>query len=206
MPRIDTYSDPCLESWPMEGTIVVFDLEYTSWKGSRDGNWSRPCEQREIVQFGAVKARLLNRRFKAIATFDRLVHPLINPKLSNHFVNLTGITQEQLELEGVPFARAWEAFCAFCADAAQIWCVGRDGEVLRENFALRQIDGVFPAPCFDIRPALAKALDLKEDEVVSSRLPGLLQFELIGQAHQAVSDARAVLNALDHLAKAGKLA
>jgi DNA polymerase III alpha subunit (gram-positive type) len=205
MPRIDSYSDPCLESWPAEGIVVLFDLEYTSWTGSLERNWSQPCEHREIIQFGAVKARIKNCGFKAIKTFDRLVHPVINPGLSGYFIGLTGVTQEQLENEGVPFADAWEAFCAFCAGAAQLWCVGRDGEVLRENFVLRQINGILPAPCFDIRPALAKALALEEGEVVSSKLPEILNLEPLAQAHQANLDAQAVLNALEHLAKHGRL-
>jgi hypothetical protein len=206
MPRIDSVADPCLESWPAGGTVVIYDLEYTSWSGSLERNWSLPCEQREIVQIGAVKARIMDHGFKMIQTFERLVRPLINPRLSSHFVDLTGIQQSNIENDGVTFAVAWEGFCLFCADAAQLWCLGRDGEVLRENFALRRVNGIFPAPSFDIRPALARALDLKEAEVVSCRLPELLHLEPVRPAHQAVSDARAVLNALERLAREGKLA
>jgi inhibitor of KinA sporulation pathway (predicted exonuclease) len=206
MPRIDSYPDPRLESWPAGGMVVLFDLEYTSWPGSLERNWSLPCEYREIVQFGAVKAQVINIGFKAIKTFDCLVRPVINSRLSGHFVGLTGITGERIERDGEAFAGAWDAFCRFCADASQLWCLGRDGEVLRENFILRQIDGVLPAPCFDIRPALARVLALKQDEVVSSRLPELLHLEPVGRAHQAGSDALAVLNALDHLARQGRLA
>jgi inhibitor of KinA sporulation pathway (predicted exonuclease) len=206
MPRIDTFADPRLESLPKDGTIVVFDLEYTSWKGSLDGNWSRPCEQREVVQFGAVKARISDRGFEAGDRFACLVRPLSNPRLSRHFIGLTGITQERLEREGVSFTKAWEDFCCFCSGVGQLWCMGWDAEVLRENFILRNIPGGLPAPCFDIRPALAKTLGLEENEVVSSRLLGLLNLEPIGPAHQADFDALAVLAALNYLAGQGRLA
>jgi len=33
--------------------FVVFDTEFTAWKGSRERNWSGPNEHREIVQIAA---------------------------------------------------------------------------------------------------------------------------------------------------------
>ena len=38
-----------------EDKAMVFDLEFTSWPGSNERNWSLPNEDREIIQIGAVK-------------------------------------------------------------------------------------------------------------------------------------------------------
>jgi len=206
MARIDSFRDPGLDIWPRSGTVVLFDLEYTSWPGSLAREWSESWEQREIVQIGAVRAKIADPGFTLLDTFERLVFPLANPRLSSHFVELTGITREQLQKEGVPFPEAWDAFSRFCRGASQLWCVGKDGEVLRENFSLRGIDGDMPAPGYDIRPALARVMGVAEEEVVSSRLPELAGLNPVGRAHQALDDARATLKALDHLAKMGKLA
>jgi hypothetical protein len=39
----------------METQVVVFDTEFTAWRGSMERNWAGPGEFREIVQIGAVR-------------------------------------------------------------------------------------------------------------------------------------------------------
>ncbi|MEK9900254.1 MAG: hypothetical protein VW516_05830 [Rhodospirillaceae bacterium] len=34
---------------PASGTLVVADLEYTSWEGALEGGWSEPGQFREVV-------------------------------------------------------------------------------------------------------------------------------------------------------------
>lgn len=205
MARIDTFRDQGLTTWPSAGTVVLFDLEYTSWPGSLAREWSQPWEQREIVQIGAVVADIHEKGMKPLREFEQLVTPKTNPHLSDHFVELTGISDELIAQHGHPFIEVWKEFAGFCEGISQLWCVGRDGEVLRENFLLNGIEARMSAPCFDIRPALARVLGVGENEVVSSRLPQLAGLETEGRAHQALDDARAVLRTLDHLAQTGKL-
>ncbi len=38
---------------PLDGAIVVFDLEWTAWEGSKARDCDGPGEEMEIVQFGA---------------------------------------------------------------------------------------------------------------------------------------------------------
>ena len=54
---------------------------------------------REIVQIGAV--RLNPETLKPAAEFDMLITPRLNPILSDFFVQLTGITNEELAKRGV---------------------------------------------------------------------------------------------------------
>jgi inhibitor of KinA sporulation pathway (predicted exonuclease) len=204
--RIDTFRDPGLATWPRSGTVIFFDLEYTSWPGSLAREWSEPWEQREVVQIGAIAADVQAIGLKPLREFEQLVTPKTNPRLSGHFVELTGISNEGVARDGRLFPEAWNGFCRFCAGASQLWCMGRDGEVLRENFLLNKMEAQMPAPCYDIRPSLARVMGIAEEEVVSSRLPELAGLDPDGRAHQALDDARAVLKALDHLVRQGKLA
>lgn len=42
---------------PLDGTIVVFDLEWTAWEGSKARGWDGPGEEMEIVQIGVRRRR-----------------------------------------------------------------------------------------------------------------------------------------------------
>ena len=61
---------------PLHGPVVVFDLEWTAWEGSRDRNWSGPKEEREIIEIGAVKIDGAN-GFAETVRFENLVRPSI---------------------------------------------------------------------------------------------------------------------------------
>ena len=38
--------------------FVIYDTEFTSWKGSQERNWSKPNEYRELVAIGALLINL----------------------------------------------------------------------------------------------------------------------------------------------------
>ena len=95
-----------------EDKAVVFDLEFTSWPGSNERNWSLPEEDREVVQIGAVKIDT-SKGLREIDSFNILVRPLKNPLLSEYFINLTGITQKQVDNQGNSFPNALLHFMDF---------------------------------------------------------------------------------------------
>ena len=74
--------------------VVIFDIECTTWEGAAARDWSGPGEHRELVQLGAVLVE--TDRFAEKAAFSMLAKPRINPVLSKYFINLTQITQEQV--------------------------------------------------------------------------------------------------------------
>ena len=92
--------------------LVVWDTEFTAWPGSQERGWTGPGEHRELVQIGAV-ALAATAEFKEIATFERVIQPTINPRLSPYFMELTGISQERVDCDGIPFPAALEAFADF---------------------------------------------------------------------------------------------
>jgi len=69
--------------------IIIFDLEFTTWAGAQDRDWSHPGEFREIVQIGALRVDAAS--LEIVGEFDRLVRPRRNPLLSEFFQELNGI-------------------------------------------------------------------------------------------------------------------
>ncbi|MBU6156070.1 MAG: exonuclease, partial [Alphaproteobacteria bacterium] len=66
--------------------VILFDTEFTAWRGSMARGWKGPGEHQEIVQIGAV--RLDAQELKELAEFQVLIRPVINPVLSSYFVGL----------------------------------------------------------------------------------------------------------------------
>ena len=180
-----------------DATVAVLDLEWTAWDGSRARRWAGPGEHREIVQIGAV--RLDGRRgLVEIGDFEILVRPRINPRLSDYFVNLTGLDQARLDAEGVEFPLALAALRHFIGDdVATVYSYGTDGGVIAENCRLAGLDNPFASGLFEsVGPFLAQGLGQPEGSFSSGDLPKLLGFPAPGIAHTALSDARAIAQAL----------
>ena len=72
--------------------FAIMDLEWTSWEGAHQRQWSGPGEEMEIVQIGALKIKD-DETLTETDSFDVLVTPRINPGLSDYFIQLTAITR-----------------------------------------------------------------------------------------------------------------
>ena len=181
---------------PTVGGVVVFDLEYTAWEGSQARGWSGRGEYREIVQIGAVRLETCH-SWPEIASLSCLVQPRINPQLSEYFTELTGITQAQLDAQGVSFAEGLSAL-AELGPAVGFWSNGPDGDVITQNCLLTgTVPLLHPQQLLDVRPFLARTLKRPAHEIDSFRLAK--QFcERPGRAHDALADARGVAAALRH--------
>lgn len=192
MPTLGLRADPQLAMWPKSGLIGILDLEFTAWEGSSQRGWSESWEWREIVQIGLVLADA----GKAFAMCDEIeiaVQPLRNPVLSDYFTALTGITQAGLEKAARPFDEAMSALAAVGAPAETIIFNGADGEILRENCAMRKIAAPWPEErMFNFRPLLARTLGRPSSELASSDLPALAGTAVPGRAHSALHDCRAI--------------
>lgn len=172
--------------------FVVYDLEYTSWEGARARKWSGPGEHREIVQIGAV---LLDSSFNELKSLEILVRPRINPKLSDYFIALTGITQQRVDAQAVDALTAIAMLEGFSHRDLPMLANGGDAGVLAENCVLLGIDNPFRDRAIDISGELLAACGLVE--AFSCDLPRIFGLgESAGQAHTALADARNVAAAL----------
>jgi inhibitor of KinA sporulation pathway (predicted exonuclease) len=183
--------------------LVVWDTEFTAWPGSQERGWTGPGEHRELVQIGAV-ALDATAGLTEIAVFERIVQPKINPRLSQYFIDLTDITQQRVDREGVTFPRALDDFAAFANRwMGSIGAFGRDDLVLSENCALHGfVAPIAPGRFRDLRPALEAAIG--RTGMMSSELPRFVGLPSPEQAHDALADARAIASVLRHFTMVAK--
>lgn len=188
-----------------DGTLLIYDTEWTSWPGFMESMWTQPGRYPEIIQIGAVKLDIAD-GFQEIGTFQCFIRPKINPELSDYITALTGITQNVIDTQGIGFVDALGDFVAFMGeDLAALMSFGRDGDVIHRNCKLHEID---MPPIFEIERNLRQSLlelELIDQKHVSSDLPSLFGLPDEERSHNALSDARGLGKAIRHLREAGKL-
>jgi len=186
--------------------IVLFDSEFTAWEGSLSRNWSLDWEHREIFQLAAVKIRVDAYGVEVLGSFNQLIKPLVNPNLSEYIANLTGISQQMVDEQGVDFQSSLNIFHQFCLDGVlKVFSWGHDARVLNENCALLDIDmPYFTAGLHDLRQ-FAKHHRLSGCDESSGELAASLGIGLQGHAHNALFDVRSIAAALDHWIKTKEL-
>ena len=187
-----------------EDKAVVFDLEFTSWPGSNERNWSLPNEDREIIQIGAVKIETTG-DMREVDSFQILVRPLKNPILSDYIVNLTKITQEKVEKEGILFPLALSRFINFIGEhPIDILSNGGDEEVIEENCQIHNIPflSIFKKST-DLKIYFSEVLGISRKNCTSGMLPELFGLNNHEKQHDAFGDARSISQALRYLRMEG---
>jgi len=123
-------------------SFVIFDTEYTSWAGCQE-NWWKGNQKKEIVQISAVK---LSDNLNVIGEFNVLCKPTINPILSDYFVELTHISNEQIVDMGISFSEWYKEFESFVENNicySHKWWSDyfdeSDGAILKENLLLNNM-------------------------------------------------------------------
>ncbi len=179
---------------------VVFDLEFTSWKGSLQRRWLGPGEFKELVQIGAV--RLDAQTLAENAALDVLARPRLNGVLSDYFQALTGITNADIAQKGVDFLAAYERFVEF-AGGAPVFAFGRDDLVFAENIRLYGIGNAPPMPPYrNIVPWLVEN-GIETAGMHACDVGPRAGAAFTGRQHNALDDARSVASGIRALVKNG---
>lgn len=118
--------------------FILFDIEYTAWEGSQERNWNLKWEHKEIISVSALKIELKKNKLLIQEKFNCLIIPKINRKLSEYIINLTGITQENIDKNGVDFKRFLKDFYNF-SENLNLYSYGNDYLEIRENLYLNSI-------------------------------------------------------------------
>jgi len=120
------------------GYMIVWDTEFTSWKGCNENGWDESEGQyKELIQIGGYKIE--NDNYSVVDTIDIIVEPRINTRLSGYIQNLTGISQKTVENSGTDFIDALHEFECFCENEARLsW--GDDSDILGYNLDLYNRD------------------------------------------------------------------
>ncbi|MBU0707860.1 exonuclease domain-containing protein [Patescibacteria group bacterium] len=182
--------------------FVVFDCEVTTWEGALRRRWSGQGEHIEVVQIGA--ARVLAANISEKETFEIIIQPTVNPRLSDFFVQLTGITQEVVDATGVSFPEALQRFGEWMgSDYLYSWGGTFPGDegFLQANCELLGITFPFePSRFHDMREVFRRA-GVAPEGYSSSTIQTALGLPKPVVAHSALGDVRTILAALRELQK-----
>ena len=181
-------------------TLVIFDLEFTAWSDSMAGHWLAPGQFKEVVQIGAVRLDLES--LAITASFDCLVRPRINPRLSDYFERLTGITNTRLAGDGIDFETGYRRFVDF-ADGNPIAAFGHDEWVLEGNIRLYGLKNLPPLPRFLELREWFEGHGIETSRLHSCDVGPLLGVPFEGQMHDALCDARSLAAGMAVLLKQG---
>jgi len=162
--------------------------------------WMRPGEFTELVQIGAL--RVDAQSFAVEAALDVLVKPRLNPVLSDYFVALTGITNEELTARGVDFAQAYAQFVDF-AKGCSIFAFGRDDLIFEANLKLYGIQEAPPVPRYvNVIPWLVEnGIDPRGKNACDVGPLAGVAFQ--GRKHNALADTHSVLAGIEALVGRG---
>ncbi|RKN03374.1 3'-5' exonuclease [Streptomyces radicis] len=187
-------------------SYVVFDLEFTTWRGALERDWSAPGQLREIVQIGALR---VSDTHDVLDSYEALVRPLVNQRLSDYFTQLTGITEEMVAGGSLHPAEALSGLLEFCRGQT-VLSYGNDMVVLGENTGWARLRGEeikagFLSPSFlNIRPWVNTLAPVTGSVNVGRlwRVLGLPK-PAGGEEHSALFDCYSLAAAIRHLCSTG---
>lgn len=180
--------------------VVVFDTEFTAWPGSVARGWRGPSEYKEIIQIGAVTLNAHN--LQECASFSVLIKPVLNPVLSDYLVRLTRITNAQLGAEGVDFAKGISDFQSF-AGGRKSFCYGRDDRIIAENAKLLGQPALWSASTSTNLSDWLVQVGVPLAGIHAGELSAHVGAASQGPAHNALTDARSLAEAVRYLVSKG---
>ncbi len=175
-------------------SYCIFDTEYTTWEGAQATRWNGRGQHREVFQIGAVRVEE-GKAWEELETLSLLIRPQLNPVLSAYATQLTGITQDMLERDGLETPEALARFAAFSGNLP-VFSNGMDLHIVAETCGLQKvIMPLDPRQYFSLHYPLYAALDahfaFDHREYVSGRLHELARLEppsKMGGVHNALHD------------------
>lgn len=190
--------------------FIILDTEVTTWEGAAIRNWSGPSEHRELVQLGAavVGFEPATGKVQEITTLCTLVKPVINPALSDYFIELTGITQEMIDEKAIPFKEflpwftEWAGWydlysCDTKIDGSHLF----DRDVLMENCKLNKLEFPFEQDrFFNIHETFHRDGYIIKQSGQASLAFGV---EPKQRSHDALKDVRGLIDGLNLLIERG---
>ena len=180
--------------------FLITDSEYTTWPGALESNWGLEWQHREIFQMGLI---LVDSNFKEIESCVQIVKPKINPQLSELSIELSGVTQDKIDSEGISFQKALSRFLTYSHRAESTICMNADCGVFRENCAIHSLLIPFKKDFHRLRPFLEKTgVDLSNTS--SGDLHKLTPNPLKGRTHDALHDCRSMATYLAYEKEMGR--
>ncbi|RWM95984.1 MAG: exonuclease domain-containing protein [Mesorhizobium sp.] len=194
-------------------TAIIFDCEFLCLQGSQRRFWCAAHDPDPVIaQVGAVKLGLEG-EFPLLGTHRPYVQPIDRfgrgYALDPFFTQLTGITEETLETEGVGLAEALADIDRF-SDGARFWSWGKDElNMVAISCYVAGIPVSIPANRFDNAVKLLLAAGMPIEDLARTPSNKLADYYGVDhaplRAHDALDDALSLTYTLQHLLKSEKL-
>ncbi|WP_298963929.1 exonuclease [uncultured Roseibium sp.] len=192
---------------------IVFDSEFLTAPGAKGRMWCGPLDPDPCVaQIGAVKLslepgfRVLETERVFIKTADRYGKPTVADPF---FTELTGITQAQIDAEGVRPEDAHLSLARIAGDAT-LWSWGKDEMFLMAvSCYVAGVAPPIPAHRFGNAASLLNKAGMPLDDIGRTTSGELAQYFGLpippGRHHDALDDAMSITVCLQHLLRTGRL-
>lgn len=194
-------------------TAIVFDCEFLCIQGSQSRFWCGAIDPDPVIaQIGAVRIGL-EAGFPILETFKAYVTPIDRHgdkyALDPYFVNLTGITEEQIDQQGTSLQEALSGLENF-SEGAGFWSWGKDElNMLAISCYIAGISPPIPASRFDNAVKLLLAAGMPVEDLARTPSNRLADYYGVDhpvlRGHDALDDALSVAYTLQHLLRCGKL-
>ncbi|MBE6978223.1 MAG: exonuclease domain-containing protein [Ruminococcaceae bacterium] len=168
---------------------IVMDMEWNQpWPGSPSAKKVLPVAIRgEIIQIGAV--RITEDQFVA-DEFQVMIQPKFYRRLNRRVSKLTGIKEERLRQEGVPFPQAMEQFRAWCGEDVIFLTWGFDDiGILQENLRLFELDTAWTNKWYNAQMMFNAQTDGSNSQKALKTAMEIFDIEPSRPAHDALGDA-----------------
>ncbi len=174
---------------------VYVDTEYIFPGMSRESGRPTSKDLREIVQIAAVIFDDFGREIKHL---DIFIKPASLKILPSFFIELTDITQDDLDSKGLSFSEGFDRFVKFCKDYP-IFTFDKDYEVFEQNCIMNKVDFVFKNFPFVRVKSLLHSYGINPDSYSSGTLYQAVGLKIDGHVHNALHDVRSMALSLHFL-------
>lgn len=192
---------------------IVFDCEFLCVQGSQSRFWCAAHDPDPVIaQIGAVKLGLES-GFPLLDTFKAYVQPIDrfgnNYAIDPFFTELTGITEEKMQAEGVALQEALARMDRF-SEGAPFWSWGKDElNMVAISCYVAGIEPPIPAQRFDNAVKLMITAGMPMEDIARTPSNKLADYYGIErpplEGHDALDDALSVAYALQHLLETERL-
>ena len=140
----------------------------------------------EVIQIGAVK---LDKNMNICGSYQIIVKPKYYKKLHRHVSELTGISQEQMDI-GTPLTEAAERFRKFCGKDFVFLTWGPDDiPMLKENFNANGMDHSWLNNTYDLQKIFNTQTDGQNKQRSLEYAMDYYEIPMTLPAHDALNDA-----------------
>jgi inhibitor of KinA sporulation pathway (predicted exonuclease) len=194
-------------------SAVIFDCEFLASENSQKRFWCCPYDPDPvIVQIGAVKIDLEKIDLPVLDTLKLYIQPQnrnnTKQTLDPFFTKLTGVTQRQIDEEGIPLSSALEQMNQF-SEGGMFWSWGKDEmNMMAISCYVAGINPIIPVQRFENITKFFLKSGMPYEDLLNTRSSGLASYYGIDtsalKAHDALDDTLSIVYALQHLCHTGK--